>query len=214
MPYIVGLTGGIGSGKSAAARVFESLGASVVDTDAIAHELTAPGGAAIAPIRAAFGAQYITADGALDRARMRELVFADADKKRELEAIQHPLIRERSRLLAEAAGGAYVVLMVPLLIESRDYRLRYQRVLVVDCPEQMQIARAMARSALSADQVRAIMASQATRSARLEAADDVIDNSGDVAYLERQVAALDRRYLQLAADAEIKGNAAGGKAGA
>ena len=214
MPFIVGLTGGIGSGKSAAARVFESLGASVVDTDAIAHELTAPGGAAIAPIRAAFGAQYITADGALDRARMRELVFADADKKRELEAIQHPLIRERSRLLAEAAGGAYVVLMVPLLIESRDYRLRYQRVLVVDCPEQMQIARAMARSALSADQVRAIMASQATRSARLEAADDVIDNSGDVAYLERQVAALDRRYLQLAADAEIKGNAAGGKAGA
>lgn len=214
MPFIVGLTGGIGSGKSAAARVFESLGASVVDTDAIAHELTAPGGAAIAPIRAAFGAQYITADGALDRARMRELVFADADKKRELEAIQHPLIRERSRLLAEAAGGAYVVLMVPLLIESRDYRMRYQRVLVVDCPEQMQVARAMARSALSADQVRAIMASQATRSARIEAADDVIDNSGDVAYLERQVAALDRRYLQLAADAEIKGNAAGGKSGA
>jgi dephospho-CoA kinase len=214
MPYIVGLTGGIGSGKSAAARVFESLGASVVDTDAIAHELTAPGGAAIAPIRAAFGALYITADGALDRARMRELVFADADKKRELEAIQHPLIRERSRLLAEAAGGAYVVLMVPLLIESRDYRMRYQRILVIDCPEQMQIARAMARSALSADQVRAIMAGQATRSARLEAADDVIDNSGDLAYLERQVAALDRRYLQLAADATKEGNMAGGKAGA
>jgi dephospho-CoA kinase len=205
MPYIVGLTGGIGSGKSAAARVFESLGASLVDTDAIAHELTAPGGAAIAPIRAAFGAQYITADGALDRSRMRALVFADAAKKRELEAIQHPLIRARSTELASAAASPYVVLMVPLLVESRDFRMRYQRILVVDCAEETQIARVTARSSLSADEVRAIMAGQATRAARLAAADDVIDNSKDLAHLEHQVASLHRHYLQFAAEASAAG---------
>lgn len=199
MPYIVGLTGGIGSGKSAAAQAFADLGAAVVDTDAIAHELTAPGGAAITPIRAAFGADYITAEGALARARMRELVFADAASKRALEAILHPLIRECSNARILAARSPYVILMVPLLVESGDYRRRCQRILVVDCPEQLQIERVMARSGLAAEQVRAIMATQATRAARLAAADDVIDNSGDQAQLRRQVAALHRRYRQLAA---------------
>lgn len=199
MPYIVGLTGGIGSGKSAAARVFESMGAAIVDTDAIAHELTAPGGAAIAPIRTAFGADYITADGALARARTRELVFADAAKKRLLEAILHPLIRDRSNERVQAAPSSYVILMVPLLVESGDYRRRCQRILVVDCPEELQIERVMARSGISAEQVRAIMATQAKRAARLAVADDVIDNSGDQAQLRREVEALHRRYLQFAA---------------
>jgi dephospho-CoA kinase len=201
MRYIVGLTGGIGSGKSAAAQVFEELGATVIDTDAIAHALTAPGGAAIAPIRAAFGADYLTPEGALSRTRMRELVFADAAKKRLLESILHPMIRARTGELARAARSPYVILMVPLLIESHDYRTRCQRILVVDCPEQLQLARVMARSSLDAAQVRAIMTSQVTREARLAAADDVIDNSQDPAHLRRQVEALHARYLQLAAAA-------------
>ena len=199
MPYIVGLTGGIGSGKSAAAKLFEELGATVIDTDAIAHALTAPGGAAIAPIRAAFGADFISAEGALERARMRELVFADAAKKRQLETILHPLIRERSGELVRAASSPYVILMVPLLVESGDYRGRCQRILVVDCPEELQIERVVARSGISAAQVRAIMASQVTRAARRAAADDVIDNSRDLAHLRREVEALHRRYLQLSA---------------
>jgi dephospho-CoA kinase len=198
MPYTVGLTGGIGSGKSAAAQVFEELGAAVVDTDAIAHELTAPGGAAIAPIRDAFGPDYVTAGGALARARMRDLVFADPAKKRELEAILHPMIRKRSSELALAARKPYVILVVPLLIESGDYRGRCQRILVVDCPEELQIGRVMARSGLTAAQVRAVMASQAAREARLAAADDVIDNSRDPAHLRRQVEALHARYLRFA----------------
>ena len=199
MPYIVGLTGGIGSGKSAAAKLFEELGATVIDTDAIAHALTRPGGEAMAPIRAAFGADYVSAEGALERARMRELVFADAAKKRQLEAILHPLIRERSGELVRAASSPYVILMVPLLVESGDYRGRCQRILVVDCPEELQVERVVARSSISAAQVRAIMASQVTRAARRAAADDVIDNSRDLAHLRREVETLHRRYLQLAA---------------
>jgi dephospho-CoA kinase len=199
MTYIVGLTGGIGSGKSAAARVFEELGITVVDTDAIAHALTAPGGAAIAPIRAAFGAGYLTAAGALDRARMRELVFADAAKKHQLEAILHPMIRARTNELVQAADSPYAILMVPLLVESGDYRRRCRRMLVVDCPEEIQVARVTARSGLSEAQVRAIMATQVTRAERLAAADDVIDNSRDLARLRPQVEALHARYLQLAA---------------
>ena len=198
MSYIVGLTGGIGSGKSAAAQAFEELGITAIDTDAIAHALTAAGGAAIAPIGTAFGADYLTPEGALDRARMRALVFADAEKKRLLEAILHPMIRARTGELAQAARSAYVILMVPLLIESNDYRQRCQRILVVDCPEELQVARVMTRSGLAAEQVRAIMASQVTREARLAAADDVIDNSRNLAHLRRQVKALHARYLQLA----------------
>jgi dephospho-CoA kinase len=129
---------------------------------------------------------------------MRELVFADAASKRALEAILHPLIRECSNARVLAARSPYVILMVPLLVESGDYRRRCQRILVVDCPEDLQVERVMARSGLAAEQVRAIMATQATRAARLAAADDVIDNSGDQAQLRREAAALHRRYLALA----------------
>lgn len=199
MTYIVGLTGGIGSGKSAAAQVFEELGTTVIDTDAIAHALSAAGGAAIEPIRASFGTDFITPEGALSRARMRELVFADAAKKRLLESILHPMIRARTAELVQAARSPYVILMVPLLVESSDYRKRCQRILVVDCPEELQVERVMKRSGLAAEQVRAIMATQVTREARLAAADDVIDNSHDQAHLRRQVEGLHARYLQLAA---------------
>jgi len=199
MPYIVGLTGGIGSGKSAAAQAFEALGASVIDTDAVAHALTGPGGAAIEPIRAAFGTDFLTPEGALERARMRALVFTDAAKKHLLESILHPMIRARTSELVQAARSPYVILMVPLLIESNDYRRRCQRILVVDCPEELQVERVMTRSGLAAEQVRAIMANQVTRAGRLAAADDVIDNSQDMAHLRHQVEALHARYLKLAA---------------
>jgi dephospho-CoA kinase len=199
MTYIVGLTGGIGSGKSAAAQVFGELGITVIDTDAIAHALTAPGGAAMAPIRAAFGEDYLNPAGALARERMRDLVFADAAKKRQLESILHPMIRAQTSELVQTASSPYVILMVPLLVESGDYRRRCQRILVVDCAEELQLARVTARSGLTAGQVRAIMANQATRGARLAAADDVIDNNLDLAQLRLQVESLHARYLQLAA---------------
>ena len=201
MSYIVGLTGGIGSGKSAAGQVFEELGIALVDTDAIAHALTGPGGAAMVPILAAFGADYLTPEGALDRARMRALVFADTAKKHKLESILHPMIRAQTNEFVQAARSPYVMLMVPLLVESQDYRQRCQRILVVDCAEEQQIERVKARSGLAAEQVRAIMANQVSREARLAAADDVIDNSRDLAHLRRQAAALHARYLQLAAAA-------------
>ncbi len=198
-PYIVGLTGGIGSGKSAAAEIFLELGASVVDTDAIARELTGPAGIAMAPIREAFGAGFVGPDGALDRARMRDAVFADAAAKRRLESILHPLIRSVTDTRTLAATGPYVVQVIPLLVESSKHRERAQRVLVVDCPEETQIARVMARSDLQANQVRAIMAAQVTRKDRLAAADDVIDNQGDLENLRSQVSALHSRYLEFAA---------------
>ncbi|MBV6475589.1 MAG: Dephospho-CoA kinase [Rhodocyclaceae bacterium] len=199
MTFIVGLTGGIGSGKSAAATLFEQLGATVVDTDAIAHALTAPGGAAIVPIRAAFGDEVIDARGALDRAAMRRKVFADASAKARLEGILHPMIRAEADRRSAAARSAYVVLVVPLLVESGGYRSRVQRVAVVDCPEEMQVARVMARSGLSAEDARAIMAAQVDRQARLAVADDVIDNGGELAALRPQVEALHRRYIEMAA---------------
>ena len=200
--FIVGLTGGIGSGKSAAAAIFAELGAAVVDTDAIAHELTASGGAAMASIRSAFGDAVIAADGALDRAAMRRLVFADTAAKRRLEAILHPLIRNQSQLRCEAAlehGAPYVVLVVPLLVESGDYRNRVGRVLVVDCSEATQLARVMARNALPREEVLRIMAAQSTREARLKAADDIIDNDGVIGGLKPQVEVLHRKYLTPAA---------------
>jgi dephospho-CoA kinase len=194
-PYVIGLTGGIGSGKSEAARLFAQRGAAIVDTDAIAHELGAPGGAAAEPIRNAFGAGAIAADGALDRAAIRRLVFSDPAAKRKLEAILHPLIRARSEALVARAAGSYVVLVVPLLVESGVDRSRYQRVLVVDCPEEQQVARVTSRSGLAAEEVRAIMATQASRAERLAQADDVIDNSGPIERLDPQVERLHRSYL-------------------
>jgi dephospho-CoA kinase len=198
MPFVVGLTGGIGSGKSRAADAFAALGASVVDTDAIARELTARGGAALAAIVEAFGREALDADGAMDRLRMRERVFRDAVARQRLEAILHPMIRAESQRRIARASAPYVVHVVPLLVESPGYRERVQRVLVVDCPEELQIERVRSRSGLAAAEVRRIIATQVPRAQRLAAADDVLDNSGDAAALEAQVARLHRRYLELA----------------
>jgi dephospho-CoA kinase len=202
-PFIVGLTGGIGSGKSAAADCFAALGAAVVDTDAIAHALTAPGGAAIAPLRAAFGPAVITPAGALDRAAMRGIVFAAPAERARLEAILHPLIRAEAdaqmRRLAGADFSSYVVLVVPLLAETGGYRERVDRVLVIDCPEAAQLERVTARRGLARDEVAAIMAVQASRQARLAIADDVIANDAGLDELRAAVAALHARYLEMAA---------------
>jgi dephospho-CoA kinase len=197
--FVVGLTGGIGSGKSAAADEFARLGATVVDTDAIAHELTAPGGTALPRIKALFGTAFMRPDGAMDRAAMRSRVFSDPAAKRSLEGLLHPMIREESARRIAAATGPYAVHVVPLLIESGDYRGRVDRVLVVDCPESLQLERVRARSGIPEDEIRAIMAQQAPRAARLAAADDVVDNAGSLDGLARQVAALDARYREMAA---------------
>lgn len=201
MPFCIGLTGGIGSGKSSVAEIFEKLGAAVVDTDVIAHALTQPGGAAIAAIRRGFGDEYIGPDGSLDRGRMRRLVFGDGDAKRKLEAILHPLIREQSRARIAAAQAPYVIIVVPLLFETGAYRDLLRRVVVVDCEEQQQVTRTMARSKLSEREVRAIMAAQLPRAERLQRADDVLVNDGDLAALRRQVETLHRTYVALARDA-------------
>jgi dephospho-CoA kinase len=199
-PYVVGLTGGIGSGKSAAADLLAARGALVVDTDQIAHQLTAPGGAAMEAIREAFGNGVVAADGALNRPAMRALAFEDPAARKRLEAILHPMIRAESERQCRAATTPYVVLVVPLLIESGTYRERVRRLCVVDCPEDVQVLRVMQRSGLEERQVRAIMAAQASRAERLAAADDVIDNSAGYAELAVQVERLHGAYLRLASE--------------
>ena len=202
MAFTIGLTGGIGSGKSTVAREFEARGISVVDADAIAHQLTAPGGAAMDAISATFGASFVGSDGALDRARMRAHVFAQPAERQRLEAILHPLIREETARQANAAQSPYRILMIPLLVEARAHdpawRARFDRILVVDCREATQITRVMKRSGLSEPAVRSIMASQAPRAVRLAAGDDVIDNDGDAELLPPVVEFLHQQYLALA----------------
>ena len=197
---VIGLTGGIGSGKSTVAQRLVERGAALVDTDEIAHALTAPHGEAIAPIRAAFGDRVIAADGRMDRAEMRALAFGDPQVRRRLEAILHPMIRARTQAGIDAAvraGAPYVIVAVPLLVESGDWRGRYDRVLVVDCPPETQIARVIARNALPREQVAAILAAQASREQRLAAADDVVDNAGPPEALEPQIARLHALYAGL-----------------
>lgn len=196
--FSVGLTGGIGSGKTFVARLFAERGVTVVDTDEIAHGLTAAGGKAIAAIRNQFGADYISEEGALDRARMRSLVFAEPDAKKKLEAILHPMIRAEAEHRAAVSSGHYVIFVVPLLIESAMWRQRVSRILVVDCAEHTQLIRVMKRSGLSEDQVRAIMATQVSRDKRLAAAQDVILNDGSLDDLLPQVERLHAMYLRLA----------------
>ena len=198
---VVGLTGGIGSGKSAAAAEFGRLGASVVDTDAIAHDLTRPGGAAVAHVRALFGEAFVLPTGAMDRKAMRERVFADPAAKQALESLLHPMIRDEAERLIAAAAGPYVIYVVPLLIESGDYRRRVDRVLVVDAPEALQVERVRLRSGLGEAEVRAIMAHQVPRAVRLAAADDVIDNGGPLEQLRGQAAALHARYVKMSSTA-------------
>ena len=195
MGFVVGLTGGIGSGKSAAAEDFGRLGATVVDTDAIAHELTQPGGAAIAQFRHLFGDDFVDPAGAMDRAKVRTLVFRDPTAKEKLEALLHPMIRAESERRIAAARGPYVIHVVPLLVESPGYRQRVGRVLVVDCPERDQIERVRRRSSLAEAEVRRIIGTQIKREDRLASADDVIDNSGTLDALHKQVRELHARYL-------------------
>lgn len=194
--YIVGLTGGIGSGKTAVADRFAARGMAVVDTDAIAHELTGPAGAAMPALATAFGPGILRPDGGLDRPAMRQLVFADPAARSRLEGILHPLIRQESADRCRTATSPYVILAVPLLVESGTYRERCDRILVVDCDEATQVARVMARSGLPEAEVRAIMSAQASRAERLAVADDVIRNDDGMEALEPQVAELHKRYAE------------------
>lgn len=194
----VGLTGGIGSGKSTVGQLLAAHGATLIDTDLIARQLTLPGGAAMAAIAAAFGAHVIAPDGALDRAQMRTLVFADAGAKKRLEAILHPLIgTETERLATAAAGAPALVFDVPLLVESGRWRAKVDKVLVVDCREATQLERVVQRSAWTAPAVRAVIDSQAPRASRRACADAVIYNDElTLADLRAQVAELWRRWAR------------------
>ena len=198
--FKLGLTGGIGSGKTHVANLLASWGATVIDTDLIAHQLTAPDGAAIEAIRACFGASLIDTNGALNRGRMRELVFADPKRRVELEGILHPLIGEEVILQAQSASGIYAVFVVPLLVESGRWRDRVDRLCVVDCEQETQIARVQARSAIPVETIHRIIAAQATRQARLDAADDIIANmaSTSLLELEKQVLVLHKAWCNLA----------------
>ncbi|HQS59119.1 MAG: dephospho-CoA kinase [Gallionellales bacterium 35-53-114] len=198
MTYFVGLTGGIGSGKSTVATLFAELGVPVIDTDAISHQLTKPVGAAIGAIRNTFGDNYIDASGALDRAKMRQLVFTDANARLLLEKILHPLILAQARTQAEAISAPYVILVIPLLFETADYQGWLNRTLTVDCAEETQIARVLSRSGLSEQTVRAIMSRQLSREQRLKLADDAIRNDDSLIELRREVFELNQRYLSLA----------------
>jgi len=197
--FTVGLTGGIGSGKSTVADCFAALGVPVIDTDVIARDLTAPGGAALEAIRAAFGETVMQADGALDRAALRRRVFADTTARHQLEVILHPRIRQVVGQMLATLTAPYALIVIPLLVETGGYLDVLNRVLVVDCPEEVQIARVMARNGLTQDEVNAILAAQAGRADRLAAADDVIVNTGMPAALRAEVATLHQRYLALAA---------------
>ena len=195
LAFSVGLTGGIGCGKTTVADMFAALGASIVDTDVIAHSLTAPHGAAMPALLAEFGEDFATPDGALDRAKMRALVFTDDGARARLEAILHPRIRDATAAAAAIATGDYVIFVVPLLIESGTWRERVTRVLAIDCPEEVQVARVMARNGMSEAQVRAIMAAQVTREQRRAAADDIILNDDGLDALRPQVEVLHAMYL-------------------
>ena len=189
--FKLGLTGGIGSGKTQVANWLGSWGADVIDTDLIAHSLTAAGGPAIEPISLAFGSDVIDAAGALDRARMRELVFAQSVRRAQLESILHPLIAQEVFRQAEQARGLYTVFVVPLLVESGRWLDRIDRLCVVDCDESTQIDRVQARSGIPLATIRKILDAQATRAQRIAAADDVIDNSKSISLTELENQALD-----------------------
>lgn len=195
---VVGLTGGIGSGKTAVSDRFARLGAPIIDTDLLARELVEPGQPALAEIVADFGADCVDESGRLRRDRLREQVFADPASRRRLEAILHPRIRGLTRQRIAALHAAYCLVVIPLLVETGMTDL-VDRVLVVDAPETAQIRRIQARDGVDEAQARRILGAQAHRQRRLALADDVVDNAGDLAELDRQVAALHQRYLALAA---------------
>lgn len=197
MTFIVGLTGGVGCGKSSVSQFFLDLGIDVIDTDVIARKLTQPHGLAISLIRNTFRDNLIAADGALDREKMRNLIYSDSDSRLKLEKILHPLILKETVQEIAQTRSSYIIIVVPLLFETNDYTNIIQRILVVDCEEQQQIFRTMARSNLSEQQVKAIMAAQISRKVRLQKADDVIINNQDIDYLKAQVIQLHHKYLIL-----------------
>ena len=203
MTFVVGLTGGIGSGKSTVAQLFAERGVDLVDTDWIAHALTAPKGVAMAAIADAFGDSVLRADGGLDRAAMRALAFSDSLARTRLEAILHPMIRAESiARCALASSAPYIILAIPLLVERGDgngYHEHLDRILLVDCAEEAQLARVMARNGLAAEAVLAIIAAQATRAERRLAADDLLFNDEGLDALVLQVEFLHRQYLERAA---------------
>ena len=193
---IVGLTGGIGSGKSTAAKIFESLGIVVADTDKIAREITAENGEAIPLIKTHFGDDFIL-NGALNRDAMRKAVFENPKIKKELEDILHPIIEKKSWLTVENAESPYVILDVPLLFESPAFLKRCQRVLVIDCPEALQIQRVLKRNSWDEKTIRAIIKAQTPREMRLKKADDIIQNTGDLQELKSQIQKIHAFYLKL-----------------
>jgi dephospho-CoA kinase len=195
---VVGLTGGVGSGKTEVSDAFARLGVEVVDTDTLAHELSAPGAPGFAAIRAAFGEAFVSPTGELDRAALRRTVFADPAARARLEGLLHPLISARARASIASWKGAYGIVVVPLLLERGGMLPIIDRVLVVDCPEADQVRRVTSRSGITEAEVRAIMATQLERSARIARADDIVDNSGPAAAIAAQVARLDQHYRALA----------------
>jgi dephospho-CoA kinase len=199
MTLIIGLTGGIGSGKSTVAEMFSKWDADIIDTDVISHQLTAAGQPAVASIAKFFGKEFINSDGSLDRVKLRRLVFSDAVAKKFLEDLLHPLIREQvAKRLAQKNSAPYRIVVVPLLVETKVYENFIQRILVVDCPEKLQIRRATSRGTLNEAEVQAVMATQCTRKQRLDKADDVIINDGGLKDLEDKVKNLHEKYLSLA----------------
>ncbi len=200
--FCVGLTGGIGCGKTTIANLFAERGVSIVDTDCIAHQLTAAKGFAIPAIREQFGADFLTTAGAMDRTKMREHVFAHPAEKKRLEAILHPMIQQESLRLARQSKGDYVIFVVPLLLESHTFQQYVSRILVIDCSEEQQIQRVMKRNQWSEQQVRTIMQTQVSREVRLAAADDIITNENDTRTndprLLQQVSQLHTTYMALA----------------
>lgn len=205
-PLRVGLTGGVASGKTSVSQLFGALGVPVIDADQVARDVVAPGTQLLAQVFENFGPQLRRSDGSLDRSALRRLVFSDVRTRRQLEALLHPAIRVRTELLAAKAGGQYQIHVIPLLVENHAGS-QYDRVLLVDCPESLQVARLLARDGCDAQQAQAMLASQASREARLAVADDVIVNNGAPADLAPQVAALHQQYLALAAASGASGSA-------
>lgn len=199
MSFVVGLTGGIGSGKTTVADMLARLGADVIDTDEIARSITQAHGEAMPAIRELFGPRYVTGEGALDRAAMRELAFSDTQARERLEAILHPAIRRAADEALARSRAPYAIVVVPLLFESRGYLDRVDRVLIVDCPPGTQVQRVMARSRLPEAEVRAIMAAQWPRWRRLQMADDVIWNAAEASALEPQCSRLHADFVRRAA---------------
>jgi dephospho-CoA kinase len=201
----IALTGGIASGKTTVSQLFGALGVPVIDADQLARDVVAPGTALLAQVLDTFGRELSRPDGSLDRAALRRMIFSDDGKRRQLEALLHPAIRARREILAAAAGGPYQIHVIPLLVESGAGGSRaggqFDRVLVVDCPQALQLARLQARDGCDEQQARTMLGAQASREARLAAADDVIVNDGSADDLAPKVAALHQQYQALAAAA-------------